>query len=79
MSLTRFLVTNFYSTKNRKQNSVSKICILQGEVKCVNTVKCPPVACVNPKTDPRMCCPVCEGMFYSNDRFHFVPFSHYYK
>lgn len=32
----------------------------KGEVKCVNTVKCPPVACVNPKTDPRMCCPVCE-------------------
>lgn len=32
----------------------------QGEVECVNTVKCPPVTCVNPKTDPRMCCPVCE-------------------
>ena len=32
----------------------------KGEVKCVNTVKCPPVACVNPKTDSRMCCPVCE-------------------
>ncbi|XP_076100043.1 uncharacterized protein LOC143069342 isoform X5 [Mytilus galloprovincialis] len=40
-------------------NCVECTCIKE-EVKCVTTVQCPPVECDNPKTDPRMCCPVCE-------------------
>ncbi|CAC5394303.1 unnamed protein product [Mytilus coruscus] len=40
-------------------NCVECTCIKE-EVKCVTTVQCPPVECENPKTDPRMCCPVCE-------------------